>query len=258
MKPEFCVILTTYNRPDSVLKSVKSVIGQNYDLWRLVIVIDDITSNYVALIELAKKDGRISIISNSRNIGKNSSINWALSRLRDESFRGYVIYLDDDDWLSPNCLDDFADGIKTYKSNNWLVSSRVNIRDGVSLTKNYTGDSVVNYKFDYLLRKKFTGDATHCLSFDYVKNIRFPEPIKNGEEWIYFSSVSMIFPSFRYICKNGTFSNGYSVDGLSSLYQKHTERKKNNLAILRLILKRRLFSPWILLYYLGRVIRSSF
>jgi len=258
MKPNFCIITTTYKRPEAVLKSVASVIAQTLSTWEMIVVIDDITSDYGSLKKSSDNSNHITYLQNEKNLGKNASVNRALTQLQTKNFAGYIIFLDDDDWLSLTCLEDFAQAIEQSPTQNWFVSQRAHARTAEPFTKNTTGRSLINYKYDYLLRRTFTGDATHCISFTQTKNIQFPTTIKNAEEWLYFAEVSVINPTFVYIPKIGTYSEEYEIDGLTSNYHKLTEKQKNNRSVINEICRRKLFSPYILFYICARLIRSIY
>jgi glycosyltransferase involved in cell wall biosynthesis len=256
MKPSFTIITTTFNRPESVLKSVNSVLLQTYTNWRLIVVIDDPISDYSSLSNLSSTNPKITLLQNKENVGKNASVNRALTILREENFAGYIIFLDDDDWLSPSCLQDFTDSIDKNQENNWLVSQRVNIFNQVPFTKNTTGRTIINYFKDCLVSHRFSGDTTHCLNFASVKNISFPTRIKNAEEWLYFSEVATLEPNFTYLPKAGTYSEGYAEAGLTDIYHEQKQKRHNLLPIIKEVWQRKLFSPYVIFYVLIRTLRS--
>lgn len=256
MKPSFTVIITTFNRPESVLKSVNSVLSQTCANWRLIVVIDDPISNYSSLSHLSSTNPKITLLENKENVGKNASVNRALALLREENFAGYIIFLDDDDWLSQSCLQDFTDPIESNEKNNWLVSQRVNVFNQTPFTKNTTGRTVINYFKDSLVSHRFSGDTTHCLKFAPVKNISFPTKIKNAEEWLYFSDVASLEPNFTYLPKAGTYSEGYAEAGLTDIYHQQKQKRHNLLPILKEVWQRKLFSPYVIFYVFIRTIKS--
>lgn len=256
MKPNFTIITATLNRPESVLKSVDSVLMQTNANWRLLLVIDDPVSDYSSLSHLSSTNPKITLLQNKENVGKNASVNRALALLREENFAGYIIFLDDDDWLSPSCLQDFTDAIANSKESNWLVSQRVNIFNQMPFTKNTTGRTVINYFKDSLVSHRFSGDTTHCLNFQWVKHVSFPTQIKNAEEWLYFSEVATLEPNFTYLPKAGTYSEGYAEAGLTDIYHEQKQKRRNLLPILKEVWQRKLFSPYVIFYVFIRTIKS--
>ncbi len=252
------IIMTTYRRPTEAQRALKSVLAQNYENWRCHIVVDDPNSDYKALQAQARTVPKITYLHNQKNIGKNASVNNVLEILRKENFDGYVLFLDDDDWLSPTCLSDLAGLIEAHPSRGWFVINRTNPDTGLPFTRNMTGRNEIHYLRDCLVGRKFQGDATHCLEFSKTKDCRFPETIKNAEEWFYFAQVSAIYPTFLYKDTTGTFSTGYSDDGLSSRYRKQREAGQNALPLIKEFWERKMYHPFIVLYLCYRLFRKIF
>jgi glycosyltransferase involved in cell wall biosynthesis len=255
MKPSFCIVTTTYRRPDAVIQCVQSVQKQTCPSWTHIIVIDDPVSDYTSLHSLGQNDEKIVIVSNETNRGKNASVNVALDHLRTLNFTGYVLYLDDDDWLAPTCLEDFSNTILT-SNKQWLVSQRVSIATGTPFTINKTGRSEVSYTSDCLITKKFQGDVTHCINFPSVRDVRFSSHIKNAEEWLYFAQVSKKIPKFTYLKVPGTYSNGYTSDGLTDQYHKRNKYKENTILLWQEIWEENKSSLSIIIYMILRSIRT--
>ena len=253
MTPQFTVILPTYNRPQLAKESLLSVQNQTFTNWQLVIVIDDIEADYTALEEVAKEDTRIVVLKNKTNLGKNTSVNNAFAHLREHNFSGYVVFLDDDDTLAPDCLLTFAKEIELTNSL-WLVSQRANQSDKKSLTRNRTSSNRIDYLQDMLILRKFSGETTHCIDFKSTKNCQFPSLIKNAEEWIYFAQVAAITPSFHYIEKAGTYTGGYLADGLSNKKRDFAEKWTVYKKLWQEVKLRHLNSFFVYLYLMMRSI----
>jgi glycosyltransferase involved in cell wall biosynthesis len=252
MFPLFTVILTTYKRPGSVLKSVESVKNQNYKNWRLIIVIDDTETNYSELIKLVEADNKTTLIKNEVNLGKNKSVNKALEIAHNESPNSYVVFLDDDDWLDLDCLETFAESLSTNPEYKWLVSQRSNFIDKVSLTSNKTSRSSISYLKDMLVLRRFSGETTHCISLKETSNCRMPFTIANGQEWVYFAEVSTKVGDFIYLPKTGTYSEGYLSDGLSLRNKNFRENWIIYKKLIKEISKRELRNVYIYTYLLIR------
>jgi glycosyltransferase involved in cell wall biosynthesis len=247
----FTVIITTYKRPEAVLKSIHSVLNQTNPNWQLYIVIDDVSSDYSEMLALYRNNTKITTLHNENNRGKNYSLNRVLDVLTEQKYSGYVVYLDDDDWLHENCLTDFTKAITSYSDPVWIVSERTDALTNIPFTKVKKNKAYFYYPKNVLLLKNFTGDATHCIQFSQTANCRFPTTIKNAEEWIYFSQVSKIAP-FIFLEKTGTYSEGYAPLGLT---KNHINDFKNYHNVLVAALQYRLFSIYIITYLLGRLIK---
>ena len=253
---EFSIILPTYKRPEMVGRSVMSVVNQTYSYWRLYIVIDDTDQAYNQTKDKYKDNKQITFIQNSENVGKNKSLNIALNKLTEDKFKGFIIFLDDDDWLSPDCLKDFVKVITENPNRNWFVSERANADTKKPYTINKTGRTIVNYMQDMLLTRKFSGDTTQCLNFESVRGLRFPTLIKNAEEWLYFAEVAKAEKNFLFLPTVGTYSLGYATDGLTYNYHNKKERWLNNSLVLKELLQRKLPSLPIVVYFIVRLLKS--
>lgn len=101
--PEVSVVIPAYNAIAYLGETVKSVIGQSFSAWELIIVDDGSTDSTLDVAnELATLDDRISVFS-----GPNRGVAGA----RNEGFRqscptsAFVVFLDQDDLLEPRALE---------------------------------------------------------------------------------------------------------------------------------------------------------
>lgn len=246
-EPSFAVILPTYKRPELVKKAVESVIRQTISSWKLIVIQDSPDEKYQEVEDLMSRDVRCVYLTHNRNRGKNACLNTAFTYLYTTGFDGYVVFLDDDDWLDKRCLEDFNEIIKKQQVHSWFVSAR-SIQNNFFVTKNQTGRNSINYIKDCLVFKRFTGDATHCVKFSTIEPTYFPKSIRNGEEWIYFSELSLKIPSFFFIEKTGTWSNGYLEDGLTKQKSTKLERFRLYMQIVKELRLKKLLRFWILIY----------
>ena len=256
-EPSFAVIITTYQRPQPVLRALASVQAQSHPQWHCYIVVDDVQNDYSELFGAATEDQRVTVLKNERNIGKNASVNRVLRTLAEASFDGYVVFLDDDDWLAADCLSDFAAAIKRSESP-WLVSNRTDAATKEPITRNPCDLQSIRYYADMLFWRRFWGDATHCLHFPTVCDIRFPTRIKNAEEWLYFASVANVSPRFVFVPGYGTYTDGYAAGGLTHARPPLQERCQRFGAIVREMRSRALTNGYALAYLCGRLIKLPF
>jgi glycosyltransferase involved in cell wall biosynthesis len=208
---EFRILTTTHKRPELLKRAVLSVSEQEYKNYKHIIVNDSPEYDYSDIETALEKDPNIIYFKNKENIGKNASLNFALDYLEKESFDGYIIFLDDDDWLSECALKELANHLE--KNNvGWLVTERVvgNTSPPRAPEKGY------NYFKDYLLGKKIVGDKTHIINIKNIAGSRFSKKIKNGEEWFFFIGIPSVF---EYKNFNTTLSDGYMDTGLNNAVQ---------------------------------------
>ena len=104
------VLVPVYNVPAKYLKEcVESVLGQSYPFWELCICDDCSTaSDTIALLdELRGSSPMIKVVRNAKNGGIGDATNRALELATGE----FVVFLDNDDLLAPNALEEVAKAI---------------------------------------------------------------------------------------------------------------------------------------------------
>lgn len=94
MKKKVSIIMGIYNCEKTLKKSIDSILNQTYENWELIMCDDGSTDNtYEIANEYAKKDERIKLIKNSKNMGLAKSLNNCLKISSGE----YIMRHDGDD-----------------------------------------------------------------------------------------------------------------------------------------------------------------
>lgn len=89
------IITSVYNDRNNLNKCIKSVINQTYNKFEFIIIDDGSTDNSLKIInDFAKKDNRIKIIINQKNLGLTKSLNKGIRKSR----YNFIARLDSDDW----------------------------------------------------------------------------------------------------------------------------------------------------------------
>ena len=219
---KFTIITPTYNRPDELARAVESVLGQTYQDFQMVIINDSPDYDYTSFENKYISNDKIIYIKNNKNSGVNFSRNTALEKAKDlES--DYVIFLDDDDWLYGDALENI-NNILEKESYNWLITNRT--AGNTNLTKVKTKKEKYNYFWDMLMLRNIYGDATHTIKTSEAVKYKFSKHVKNGEELYYFTQLPF---DFVYENTNSTDSNGYTVNGLTDVLKNKYKENTNNL-----------------------------
>ncbi|WP_082885571.1 MULTISPECIES: glycosyltransferase family 2 protein [Methylomonas] len=99
--PEISVIMAVYNGEKYLEEAVDSILNQSYFNFELIIIDDaSIDATQEILFYLSKKDGRISILRNKRNLGAAKARNKGLHLARGS----FIAIMDADDYAFPNRL----------------------------------------------------------------------------------------------------------------------------------------------------------
>jgi GT2 family glycosyltransferase len=101
LEPVISILLCAYNAENYIPWAVRSVLAQTYPAWELIIVDDASMDATASLLEEFMSDPRIRYIRNQTNLGKAHSLNRGLQ----EAQGRWIMELDADDWLTPECLE---------------------------------------------------------------------------------------------------------------------------------------------------------
>ncbi|GMX65087.1 hypothetical protein Elgi_43570 [Paenibacillus elgii] len=100
--PFVSVVLCTFNDAEYLVWAIRSVCVQSYPHWELLIMDDGSTDGAEETLSGCpfSADPRIRFVRCERNMGKSHALNRALSMARGR----WLLELDADDWLTPDCL----------------------------------------------------------------------------------------------------------------------------------------------------------
>lgn len=205
---KFSIITPTYKRAEELTHAVNSLISQSYSDWEMIIINDSPDDNSYNDFASNINDARIHYHVNKTNSGVNFSRNRGLDKISADS--KWVIFLDDDDFLSVDALETFKKLITSNHNKKWFVTNRAytNGRPNTRFPKN---DVDYSYAWSYLISKRCKGDATHCIETKLLNKIRFSNYIKQGEEWFFFYQVGLESKMY-YHSHNSTLTEGYDTN----------------------------------------------
>ena len=97
-KPLVSILMSVRNGEQTVEKSIQSILNQSYDYFEFLIVDDCSTDSTLGKLKiLEKQDNRISIFTNSENIGLTKSLNKLIKNTKGE----LIARQDADDYSNP-------------------------------------------------------------------------------------------------------------------------------------------------------------
>ncbi|WP_084508270.1 glycosyltransferase family 2 protein [Mesorhizobium sp. WSM3224] len=113
-RPFISVAVPTYHRPDTIRRTIDSIVGQDFSNWELVVSDDDGRGgqSWSIVEEYARSDPRIRIVENHRGRGQVENTNNAMLACTGK----WIKLLHDDDWLAPGALKRFAEISVEYPS----------------------------------------------------------------------------------------------------------------------------------------------
>ncbi len=176
-KLKFAVITPVYNRQDCIGRCIESVVGQNYNNLKHIIVNDGSTDDTLEImLNWKKKYKNIEIKSYVRNRG----INFARNRGVESIEKGYVLLLDSDDYL----LSDAIVTIKNYIKKNpgylhymFVPDDRLPYVEQNLLCL----DKVNKIRYEDWLSGRISGDFVHVIHTSVLKKFPFFEDFRAYE-----------------------------------------------------------------------------
>lgn len=131
MDIQFSVVIPMYNKEKYVAQTLKSVVGQTYQNFEIIVVNDCSTDNSLGVVQ-AIADSRIKTIEHSENKGLSASRNTGIKA----AAHSFIAFLDADDHWDSSFLETISNLIKKYpKESVFATHYRENYRGKIILPK---------------------------------------------------------------------------------------------------------------------------
>lgn len=106
--PVFSIIIPCYNHGKFLSDCLNSITNQNFTGWEAILVNDGSTDDTEEIVkDLIKEESRIKYIY-QENQGLSASRNTGMAAAKGE----YLVFLDADDWLFPDCLKTYSNFLR--------------------------------------------------------------------------------------------------------------------------------------------------
>jgi len=154
--PKISIIVPVYNPPIIFLKeAINSVLGQSYTNWELCLADDNSPNKEVrkTLQSFVDKDSRIKVVFRTENGHISANSNSALTVATGE----YILMMDHDDLLTPNCLFEVVKHINGYPDDDFIYSDEDKINDEGELSNPHFK---ADWAPDSLLSRNYIGHVS--------------------------------------------------------------------------------------------------
>lgn len=204
----FSVIIPLYNKGESILKTIDTVLNQNFKNFELIIVDDGSTDDGLARVRTIN-DGRLKVI-HQNNKGVSSARNAGIRAAKFD----WIALLDADDLWDLHHLESFAVTVENDPEINVISSGyRVAKKEGTSLSETVVSKEGFYDFFEISLIHRF---VVHTSSIAFNKtafsNILFNEQLSKGEDLNFWEQLAKKTPF-------------YLLDNISSSYIDDAENK---------------------------------
>jgi len=190
MKPNFSIIIPTYNRADLLLETIRSVQHQTFEDWECIVVDDGSTDNTKSIIEdLIKKDSRIKYVyqeNAERSAARNNGIR--------NSSGEYICFLDSDDHFLSNHLQELKNVIETIEDKTCMIVNEMQIVEGSSVQVSKLPELSKN-RIEYLYVNPLTPSRV-CIHKKIAELEQFDEDIVIVEDRILWMRIANRFPVY--------------------------------------------------------------
>lgn len=182
----FSVVIPLYNKEQTILKTVASVLTQTYQNFEIIVVNDGSTDNGVSLLGNTFQDDRIRII-NQENQGVSAARNNGIRNAKYD----YIALLDgDDEWLPGYlakvkvAIEKFPDA-GMYGSASWHVNTQTGFSGNSTLLKYRGKIEIVDYLQCPTLFSHTSATVFSKTKFDmlFPDGNGFPVGQKRYEDW---------------------------------------------------------------------------
>ena len=222
------IIVPAYNRIDELVDAVKSILNQSYKNIEILIIDDYSTVDIHSAILLLNSD-KIKYFKTNQNVGVTEARKFGIENLNGD----LITFLDDDDYISPNCIED---KVKLFQSNPKLNFVMSDYLENNLVNKNQIPHSMekfaANFKVEICNRP---GPFFQCCMFkrELIKNynLLFDNKAIPSEDWDFFLNISKLDLNIGYInqldftwnySENSQSANFYNeANGLNYILQKH-------------------------------------
>lgn len=224
------IIIPTYNRADTIEKSIKSILSQSCSDFELIVVDDNSSDNTEAVIRKIK-DVRIKYIKHEKNKGANAARNTGINN----SNGSFIAFQDsDDEWINnkleiqmneliENNADIVASSYYRHELNNIRIIPNKNIKDENIKKKllcgNFISTQTILGKKECFIEEKFDEDFPRFQDWELM--IRMSYKYK-----IHFINIPLV----NVFVQSDSISNDFykAVSALEMIINKHKDKLFTN------------------------------
>ena len=206
--PLISVIVPYFKKKLFILKTLNSILGQSHKNLEIILVYDDPNLSDLNFIKkFVKKDKRIKIYINKKNIGVSKSRNVGIKKSKGD----YLAFIDSDDLWKKNKL---STQLKFMKKNECLIShTSYEIISKIGKILGYMSvKKILNY--DDLIYSCDIGLSTVMISKELKSRIIFPTMVTKEDYivWLKLSKKFNIYGIQKNLCswRKGSFSYLYT------------------------------------------------
>lgn len=222
--PEFSIIIPVYNTEKYLDRCIKSVLGQTYASFELLLIDDGSNDqSYEICKRWEERDERIRVF-HQENKGACAARNVGLMMAQGH----YVQFVDSDDTITKDCLECIEKLIEQYKEPavveyklNYIGLNGYSNIQGTILQEGLYEQSYLQEKFIPVMMQTEKNEEIYYNIFNVLRfirrdvieknNIRFNEKIRRWEDWIF--AMEVFLQANEMVVTNQALYNYYGHEG---------------------------------------------
>ncbi len=184
------IIIPTFNRADLISETLDSIMAQTYKQWEGLVIDDGSTDNTDSLLsEYCKKDSRFRYLKRpkSKPKGANACRNMGL----EEATGNYVVFFDSDDLMTPDHLEVKVNELERSGSHFVVTKTQYFNAPNTEIDRYYAFSSEDITAHNYITQRINWLTLDVCIKAEIAKSIRFNETLQSGQEYNYFSKLTV-------------------------------------------------------------------
>lgn len=223
--PKISIIVPIYNSQNTLARCVDSILTQTYTDFELILINDGSTDGSSGICDAYKlKDSRV-VVYHKANGGVSSARNCGLDAASGE----YITFIDSDDWVEPNYLEDFFP-ISNYDfiANYYVAEGWYEWESCPFPNKEYDLDSMCEFLSSDFNKMNFICSKLFRNSIIQTKRLRFRNSIAYGEDTLFIYSY---LAHSRNVKTRGSAVYHYDCHNVSSLSSSSVQWEKYECSI---------------------------
>lgn len=225
--PKFSIVIPCFNQSEYLDDCFHSLFQQKFEAWEAILVNDGSSDETDSIgRNLAKRDSRILYIE-QENLGLSAARNVGIKIAKGE----FLLFLDSDDWLEPNCLKSYADvipsnpEIKLFRCG-YVYKDKPSGRRFHSHLPSSNGDT-----YPGVLTQNIGPCHSILIRRSFVEKLGgFDQSLKSCEDWDFWiragkmgariQSISKVLVGYRYLPNSMSRNPRVMYDSLSEVSRR--------------------------------------
>lgn len=218
------VIIPSYNRKETILRSINSILRQTYQDFEIIVVDDCSTDGTKEFLEQEKNE-KVRVVSLDKNRGANYARNYGISLAEGK----YIAFQDsDDEWL-PNKLEVQLSHMNNYDVSSCRLLLKTDEEDKGKIIPDFDSN-IVNVAYNDLLPRNLISTQTIFGKREVFEDINFDEQLPRFQDWDLMLRVCQKYKVFfdanyytnQYYQKDSITRNPYkAIESINMIRKKY-------------------------------------